>query len=121
MDRRLQVVTTPGIHTILCHGDRIASIPNEELEAIKIAVKSTAHVEPHPFLRCGELVRVTRGSLQGVVGSLVRKKSVYRLVLSVEMLAKSVAVEIDAADVEPVKERTSNHLVSKTEALSIGA
>jgi hypothetical protein len=47
-------------------------------------------------------VRVTRGSLEGVEGVLVRKKSLYRLVLSVDMLAQSVAVEIDASDVEPV-------------------
>jgi NADH:ubiquinone oxidoreductase subunit K len=44
---------------------------------------------------------VTRGSLEGVVGVLVRKKNLYRLVLSVDMLAQSVAVEINAADVEP--------------------
>jgi hypothetical protein len=47
-------------------------------------------------------VRVIRGSLQGIEGILVRKKNQFRLVLSVEMLAKSVAVEIDASDVEPV-------------------
>ncbi|MEA2257851.1 MAG: hypothetical protein QOJ51_676, partial [Acidobacteriaceae bacterium] len=50
-------------------------------------------------------VRVIRGSLQGVEGILVRKKNQFRLVLSVEMLAKSVAVEIAASDVEPVAGR----------------
>jgi len=103
LNRRLQVVTTPGIHTILYHGERIALIPDEEIDAIRLAVKSPAQVEPYPFLRCGEKVRVTRGSLEGVVGILVRKKSLYRLVLSVEMLAQSVSVEINAADVEPAK------------------
>jgi hypothetical protein len=48
-------------------------------------------------------VRVTRGSLEGVEGILVRKKSLYRLVLSVDMLAQSVALEVDALDVEPAK------------------
>ena len=103
LERRLQVVTTPGIHTILYRGDQIALIPEEEVNAIRVAVNSPARVEPHPFLRCGEKVRVTRGSLEGVVGLLLRKKSLYRLVLSVEMLAQSVAVEVDAADVEAVK------------------
>jgi transcription antitermination factor NusG len=102
-DRRLQVVTTPGIYTILYSGERVAIIPTEEIEAIRTVVASPLHVEPHPFLRCGEKVRVTRGSLEGVVGVLVRKKSLYRLVLSVEMLAQSVSVEIDAADVEAAK------------------
>ncbi len=101
LNRRLNVVTTPGIHSILFSGERIAIIPTEEIEAIRTALTSPLRVEPHPFLRCGEKVRVTRGSLEGVVGVLVRKKSLYRLVLSVEMLAQSVSVEIDAADVEP--------------------
>jgi len=103
LDRRLQVVTTPGIHNILYTGDQIALIPEGEVNAIRVAVSSPVRIEPHPFLRCGEKVRVTRGSLEGVVGILLRKKSLYRLVLSVEMLAQSVAVEIDAADVEALK------------------
>jgi transcription antitermination factor NusG len=102
LDRRLQVVSTPGIHMILTHGDRIATIPETEIEAIRRSVEGHFRVEPHPFLRCGERVRVTRGSLKGVEGILVRKKSLYRLVLSVDMLAQSVGVEIDASDVEPV-------------------
>jgi hypothetical protein len=85
----------------LYNGERIAVIPNEEIEGIRRAVEGPFRVEPHPFLRCGERVRVTRGSLEGVEGVLVRKKSLYRLVLSVDMLAQSVAVEIDAADVVP--------------------
>jgi transcription antitermination factor NusG len=103
LSRRSLVVTTPGVHMILYNGERIAVIPNDEIEAIRKAVEGPFRVEPHPFLRCGERVRVTRGSLEGVEGVLVRKKSLYRLVLSVDMLAQSVAVEIAASDVEPIK------------------
>lgn len=99
-NRRLQVVSTPGVHMILSHGERAAVIPESEIDAIRQTVDGHFRVEPHPFLRCGERVRVMRGSLQGVEGILVRKKNQFRLVLSVDMLAKSVAVEIDAADVE---------------------
>jgi transcription antitermination factor NusG len=109
LNRRLEVVTTPGIHTILYHGDRIALIPEEEMGAIRTAVNSQERIEPHPFLRCGERVRVIRGSLEGVVGILIRKKNLYRLVLSVEMLAQSVSVEINASDVESALDR---HLVN---------
>jgi transcription antitermination factor NusG len=103
--RRLQVITTPGIHMILSCGDHAAVIPENEIQAIRRTVEGAYRMEPHPFLRCGERVRVIHGSLQGVEGILVRKKNQFRLVLSVEMLAKSVAVEIDAADVEPVAAR----------------
>ncbi len=100
--RRLQVVSTPGVHMILCHGDHAATIPENEIQTIRKTVESPLHVEPHPFLKCGERVRVRRGALEGVEGILVRKKNQFRLVLSVEMLAQSVGVEIDASDVEQV-------------------
>ena len=88
---------------IINRGERIATVPEEEIDAIRRTVESQFRVEPHPFLRCGERVRVVRGSLEGVEGVLIRKKNLYRLVLSVDMLAQSVAVEIDALDVVPVQ------------------
>jgi transcription antitermination factor NusG len=102
LSRRLQVVTTPGIHMILSRGEQIAVVPEDEILAIRRAVNGNYRVEPHPFLKCGERVRVTRGSLEGVEGILVRKKNLFRLVLSVDMLAQSVGVEVSASDVEPV-------------------
>jgi len=104
MDRRLPVLTTPGVHTIISQGERIATVPEEEIEAIRRTIDGDFSVEPHPFLRCGERVRVVRGSLEGVEGILTRKKSLFRLVLSVEMLAQSVSVEIDAMDVLPIEQ-----------------
>jgi transcription antitermination factor NusG len=103
IERRLPVLSTPGVHMIINCGERIATVPDEEIEAIRRTVEGQLRVEPHPFLRCGERVRVVRGSLEGVEGVLVRKKNLYRLVLSVEMLAQSVAVEIDAHDIVPVQ------------------
>jgi transcription antitermination factor NusG len=101
-ERRLPVLTTPGVHMIISRGERVATVPDEEIEAIRRTVEGPFAVEPHPFLQCGERVRVIRGSLEGVEGVLIRKKNLYRLVLSVDMLAQSVAVEIDAMDVQPV-------------------
>jgi transcription antitermination factor NusG len=105
LERKLAMITTPGVHMILYRGEQVALIPGEEMHAIQKVVDGTFCVEPHPYLKCGERVRVKRGSLEGVEGVLVRKKNLYRLVLSVNMVAQSVAVEIDAADVEPVIEQ----------------
>jgi transcription antitermination factor NusG len=102
--RRQQVVNTPGVHMILGHGEHFSVIPEYEIQAIRRTVEGPFRMEPHPFLRCGDRVRVFCGSLRGVEGILIRKKNQFRLVLSVDMLAKSVAVEIDAADVESVSE-----------------
>ncbi len=101
LDRRLQVLTTPGVHMILYCGDHVAIIPESEIEAVQRAVEGSFRVEPHPFLRCGARVRVIRGALEGVEGILIRKKNLCRLVLSVDMLSQSVAVEVQAHDVEP--------------------
>ena len=102
LSRRLQVVTTPGIHMILSRGEQIQVVPEMEIESIRRAVQGSYRVEPHPFLKIGERVRVTRGSLEGVEGILIRKKNLFRLVLSVDMLAQSVGVEVSASDVEPI-------------------
>jgi transcription antitermination factor NusG len=106
--KRLPVLTTPGVHMLLCEGDKVATIPEEEIQAIRRTVDGDFRVEPHPFLKCGDRVRVIRGSLSGIEGILVRKKNVFRLVLSVSMLAQSVAVEVYAEDVEPVGTRLND-------------
>lgn len=103
LDRRLQVVSTPGVHMILYRGEQIAMIPATEIEAIQRAVTGPYRVEPHPFLKCGMHVRIIRGALEGVEGILTRKKNLCRLVLSVDMLAQSVGVEVSAWDVEPCR------------------
>jgi transcription antitermination factor NusG len=111
-DRRLDILTTPGIHSILLYGERVAIVPQEEIQAIRRIVEGSRRVEPHLFLKCGERVRVTRGPLVGIEGVLVRKKNLYNLVLSVDMMAQSVAVEIDATDVEPVTAQTHAGILS---------
>jgi transcription antitermination factor NusG len=102
IERRLQIITTPGIHGLVSCGDQPATIPLIEMEAIRRVVESGARVETHPFLKCGDWVRINRGPLEGIQGILVRKKNISRLVLSVEMLGKSAAIEIDGFQVEPL-------------------
>ena len=120
LSRRLQVVTTPGIHMVLSKGEQIEVIPENEIDAIRRAVLGSYRIEPHPFLKVGERVRVTRGSLEGVEGILVRKKNLYRLVLSVDMLAQSVGVEVAASDVEPVTVVSPKSTLSATPDAGIG-
>jgi len=120
LNRRLQVVTTPGVHMILTHGESFAVIPEVEIEAIRRTIEGSYRVEPHPYLKVGERVRVIRGSLEGVEGVLLRKKNVCRLVLSVAMVAQSVAVEIDAADVEPVIARDQLREITAGQSMEVG-
>ncbi|MGA3165453.1 MAG: UpxY family transcription antiterminator [Terriglobia bacterium] len=100
LDRRLEIVSTPGLHTYVTVGGRPAPIPGAEIEAVKRTVLECACVEPYPFLKSGDWVRVTRGPLEGIEGVLVRKKNQFRLVLSVQLLQQAVAVEVDVSMVE---------------------
>ncbi len=109
LDRRLQVLSTPGVLGFVGWSGRAAAIPEEQIEAVLRTIESSLKVEPHPFLKCGDWVRVKSGPLEGIEGILVRKKNLFRLVLSVEMLQKSVAVEVDATAVEAVPRRDDAH------------
>jgi transcription antitermination factor NusG len=102
MDRQLQIVTTPGVIHIVKWGGRPAMIPQTQINSARQIVESCLFVETHPYLRCGDRVRVKTGPLMGVEGILTRKKGVARLVVSMEMLGRSAAVEIDVWNVEPI-------------------
>jgi len=93
---------TPGVHHGVGWGGQVAVVPQEEIQGVRRMLESSLIVEPHPFLRCGDRVRVKSGALEGIEGILLRKKNSFRLVLSIEMLQKAVAVEIDASLVERV-------------------
>ncbi len=110
--RRHQAVTTPGVYAILSSGGQIATIPEIEITAIQRSISGSLQVEPHPFLNCGDRVRVVRGLLEGVSGILLRKKGQCRLILSVDTLARSIAVEINASDVEADVYSASESLIS---------
>jgi transcription antitermination factor NusG len=102
LKRWLGILTTPGVSSIVSCGDQPIAIPFSEIEGVKRVVDSSLRVEPHPFLKSGDWVRVKCGPVAGVEGILLRQKNVARLVLSVEMLGKSAAVEVDASDVERI-------------------
>jgi transcription antitermination factor NusG len=100
----LEVRQARGLVRILGQGwGRLAVVPEEEIHAIHTVLRSKLPLHPHPYLQKGQRVRVMRGLLSGVEGILVgAKANKGRLVLSVELLQQSVAVEVDCSDVEKV-------------------
>lgn len=102
MDRRADIVTTPGMYCFVGTQNRASVIPPEDMDVIRRAVEGPLRVEPHPFLKCGDRVRVKSGALAGVEGILTRKKNLFRLVLNVELLKQAVSLDIDAHLVEKV-------------------
>src|ERR1700686_2106509 len=85
LEKRVRVLSTPGVHSIVGFAGQPAVIERSEIEAIRVAVESHFGIEPHPFLRHGDRVRVKCGPLAGIEGILVRKRGLARLVLSAEL------------------------------------
>ena len=96
------LVETPGVVGLLTFGDGPARIPDQEIQAIKTALQSGAQLEEWPYLHAGQAVRVTRGALAGIEGTLVSFKGECRMVLSIQVLCRSVALQIDRAWVSPI-------------------
>jgi transcription antitermination factor NusG len=99
---RLQVLQVPGIANLVGCGGTPTSLPREEIDALRTSLGNGVHAEPHPYLRAGQRVRVRAGPLAGMDGILLRRKSGPRLVISIELIQRAVAVEIESNEMEPV-------------------
>lgn len=102
LERQLDILTTSGIHGFVCFAGSPARISQSEIDGIRQVVERSIKIEPHPFIKSGDRVRVKAGPLEGIEGILVRKKNFSRLVLTVELLGKSAAVEVDVSLVERI-------------------
>ena len=93
--QRSAVLATPGVRSIVGFGKTPAVVPQAEIEAIQAMVASGLPARPWPFLQVGQRVRIERGPLSGLEGILVQLKDAWRVVVSVPLLQRSVAVDID--------------------------
>jgi transcription antitermination factor NusG len=98
---RLQVLQIPGVAKLVSFNGTPAALPQEEIEALRASLESGVRAEPHPYLTGGRRVRVKSGPLQGMQGVLVRRKNRSRFVISLDLIMRSVAVEVDALELEP--------------------
>jgi transcription antitermination factor NusG len=72
------------------------------MEALRVGAAGALHFERHPYLTAGVRVHILHGPLAGMTGILVRRKNSCRVILSVDLIARSVALELDAADIERI-------------------
>jgi transcription antitermination factor NusG len=99
-NRRLQVLQVPGVVSIVSFNGELAALPEQEINALRNGLENQLYAEPCPYLKVGKRVRVIRGPMAGAEGILSRKKDRYRVVISVDVLMRAVAVEVDATDLE---------------------
>lgn len=97
------ILKTNGVVKILSNGGVPTPIPDEQIHALQTLTKNNMAITPCQYLKEGERVRVINGPLIGTEGILIRMKpNKNRLVLSVDLIKKSVSLELDELDVEPI-------------------
>ncbi len=99
---RLQVLRLPGVVQLVSFKGKPAALPDCEIEALRGRLILNVHVEPHPYLKIGRRVRVHGGPIAGLEGILVRRKDKFRVVVSIHMIQRSVAVEVGESEIEPL-------------------
>ena len=99
---RLDFLRLPGVLGLVTFQGKPAVVETEEIENLRHGLSNRKVVHPHPYLKEGRRVRVRWGAMAGVEGVLVRRRDRARVVLSISLLQRSVAVDIDEGDVEPV-------------------
>src|SRR5262249_27136313 len=97
------ILRTPSVTGIVGVGGKPAAIDSAEIAAIDLAARSGVSMRPHPFLQAGQYVRIEGGSLDGLEGIIVDMSRRNRLVISVSLLRRSVAVDIDSGCVTPIQ------------------
>jgi transcription antitermination factor NusG len=99
---RLQVLQTPSVARLVGFNGTPTPLPEDDINRIREFLNRGYRAEPHPYLRIGRRVRVSSGPLLGLEGIIVRRKSGDRFVISLDLIQRSLAVEVSALDLQPI-------------------
>ena len=102
VDERLKVLRTPGVLGFVGSERQGTPIPDEQIESLRTAIRAKIPCVPYPFISAGKRVRVRGGSLDGIEGILVRQGGDQGLVVSLELLHRSVSIRLEGFDIELV-------------------
>jgi transcription antitermination factor NusG len=100
---RLPILTTPGVSFIVGSGRLPEPVDRTEIEDLRTVVKAGVAYSPHPYVNVGQKVRIEYGALTGLVGLVTEVRNEMRLILSVNLLMRSVSIEVDRTWVQPVR------------------
>jgi transcription antitermination factor NusG len=110
IESRLPVISVPGVIMIVGVGRRPVPVEEHEIGAVRRVLEAGWPLEPWKFLKSGDQVVIDRGALRGVAGILLSTRGGCRLILSVTLLQRSVAVEIDRDWVRPAAAQSAERL-----------
>ncbi|HEV2299809.1 MAG TPA: UpxY family transcription antiterminator [Candidatus Acidoferrales bacterium] len=98
---RLHVLKVPGVVRLVGFNGAPVPLEDQEVEGLRCALVSGIKAAPHPYLTVGRRVRITAGPLNGQHGILVRRKGALRVILSIELIQRSVLIDLSANEIEP--------------------
>jgi transcription antitermination factor NusG len=96
---RLRVLSVPRVLSIVSRGREPVPVPDHYITGLRDGLLTHA-IEPHPGLEVGDRVRITTGAMAGLEGVLDRRKNSFRVVLRLDMIGRSVAIEVGVEDIE---------------------
>lgn len=99
---RALVLQTSGVVNLVSSAGRPCPLPDDEVEILRRCLLCPSEVEPHPYARVGHKVRISSGPFAGWEGTLVGKKNSARVVVTVDQIMQSVAINVHLADIEAV-------------------
>jgi len=102
---RLKVLEIPSVVRLVGFNGKPAPLLEHEIETLRSGWERLLSAEPHPFLKVGQKVRITAGPLAGLEGILIQKKQNLRVVLSINLIMRSIVVDVDSGDIHPVQGR----------------
>jgi transcription antitermination factor NusG len=115
--KRLPILVTPGVISVVSRGKVPVPLEHSEITAIQTLVASGVQAEPWPYIEVGERVRIEDTALQGLEGILIAFKGRQRVIVSVTLLQRSVALEIDRARIGVIDRKPAESLSSHGAAL----
>lgn len=98
LEQRFEVLQVRSVVRLVGFNGYPAALPDDEIETLRRGLAQRLQAEPHPYLKVGRRVHIRSGPLQGLEGVLVNRKGRSRVVLSIELILRSIAVEVDVAD-----------------------
>jgi transcription antitermination factor NusG len=102
LEDKLRALQIPGMVRLVGFNGRPTPLPDVELQVLRNGLSASLNAEPCPYVQVGYRVRILSGPLAGLEGTLLKKKSGLRFVVSLHLIQRSVSVEVQSADLEQV-------------------
>ncbi len=101
---KVHILSTPGVRKVVGWGTKPVPVEEDEIEALQTVMRAGLAASPCPFLRTGQAVRIDRGPLSGLSGLLLKSQGQSRFVVSITLLRRSIAVEVEQDWISPAYE-----------------